>query len=162
MTSRHGLALARIQRCATLTAIITATAHHSRAPSTTISLADLPIELLHRICAHSEGVCSFRAVCSAMAVVGAEYLLPCMSLYFVRESFEKIQQVAQSTDMAKGVKVLSFHADRLAPLTYAEWDRKREDSNPSAHKEHLSTLTLQSKSPTTTSHHCRERERGGE
>ena len=93
-------------------------------PTLTMSLAQLPPELLHRVCSYSDlpEIKSIRLTCSQLAAIGAEYLLPEVETFFLRGSIDKVEQIARSPGVARGVRTLCFQADRLEELgSFEDW-----------------------------------------
>ncbi|KAK4548225.1 hypothetical protein LTR36_010095 [Oleoguttula mirabilis] len=97
-----------------------------------MSLLELPPELLHRICGYCEvaGIKSVRCTSNLLAAIGAEYLLSEVEVFFVRESLDRMMQIAHSPGVAKGLRTLCFQADRLPILACrSDWEGKRDRSD---------------------------------
>ena len=75
----------------------------------------LPAELLHNIVSRStiEDVKRLRLVCTRISEVADEYLLPVLELYYAFESLDFAQLIASRPGIAKSVRLICFHADRL-------------------------------------------------
>ena len=93
-----------------------------------MSLLSLPVELLHRICQqfHDQSgdhkhIAALRLVSRAVQAVADEYLVPRLSIHYLREEFDTAEEIfAANPRIAKGVRSIRYHADRLLHLPCIE------------------------------------------
>ena len=114
-----------------------------------MSLQDLLVELLHRICHYClNDIPSIRLTSRLFATVAAEHLLPEATVYFARESFDNLRAIAASHSVARGLRTLCFQADRLPRLTnYDAWYTERFSFDPDAQSRLRDALDMEPTSP---------------
>ncbi|KAK3060057.1 hypothetical protein LTS18_009441, partial [Coniosporium uncinatum] len=79
----------------------------------------LPVELIHRICAYLEqtsDICNFRLVDKAFSAVGAEYLLPEAYFFVHQDSYNHLLEIARHPHIRRSVTSLWHQAQFLAPV----------------------------------------------
>lgn len=93
-----------------------------------MSLLSLPVELFHRICLqfhdqseYHKHIAALRLVSRSVQAVADEYLVPRLSLHYLREEFETAEAIlGANSRIAKGVRSIRYHADRLLHLPCIE------------------------------------------
>lgn len=95
-------------------------------------LEDLPVELLHAVCTYCprSDIRSLRLTSRLLATIADEYFLENLVLFFAREDFERTESIIENSRMARNVKSLTFHADRVPFLGphFALWNEFRKRS----------------------------------
>ena len=96
-----------------------------------MALLELPPELLHRLCLHLDANClrATRASCRLLATIGAEYLVPELTVYHVRESLCGAIELIRNAAIAKGIRSLCYQGDRLPEFTsFKDWNKERQST----------------------------------
>lgn len=80
-----------------------------------MSVATLPVELLHRISAFCDKreIRQLRLTSQRLSAVADHYLLPTLELYYALESLQVAIEISRRPRIAKSVRFICFHADRF-------------------------------------------------
>lgn len=99
---------------------------HARNPGR-IPLDSLPVELLHQVCQflNLKELKTFRLSCRLFATIGSDYLLDELHVYYKRDDFERLVEIARHPASAKATSII-FFGDRLETLTKSKWMHERE------------------------------------
>ncbi|MCJ1433095.1 hypothetical protein MMC27_002454 [Xylographa pallens] len=89
----------------------------------------LPVEILHMICANlrREDVLSFRLLATLYAGIGAQYMLPAVSIAFLPESFARLKAISEHPVISQHVRTLVYELGRLPEITdFKDYKRRTQ------------------------------------
>lgn len=95
-------------------------------------LQDLPVELLHNICTFcpKSDIRSLRLTSRLLEDIADEHFLDAVVVFFAREDFETAENIVNNPRIAKNVKSVVFHTDRVPWLgpNFGIWNEFRKRS----------------------------------
>lgn len=93
---------------------------------------DLPVELIHEICTYCSKpeIRSLRLTSKLLATIADEHFLEDAIVFFARQDLETAEKVVNNCRIARNVKSITFHADRVPWLgkCFGLWNEFRRQS----------------------------------